>query len=163
MGASHIRGFLQKSGKQCFLLKMYRFCGNNALYSLYTARLWYAVLIFLWTPFDTWDCYYFESNLYLVLHIKMLFIKKACNFVLQSSKHEEITFPHEFTPVFILYSIGAILSKNVVKSGGFGKKYKRGICKSHDLWDLCLLCNTSCWGCYNLLWLLLSSLLGNIL
>ena len=29
-------------------------------------------------PFDTWDCYYFESNLSPILQIKVLLMKKAC-------------------------------------------------------------------------------------
>ena len=50
--------------------------------------------------------------------------KKAFNIVLQLSNHEEITFPHELIFVFIQYSFGAILSKNIVKSVVFGKGYK---------------------------------------
>ena len=34
------------------------------------------------TPFNTQDCYYFESHVMLVLHIKFWLIKKACDDVL---------------------------------------------------------------------------------
>ena len=34
------------------------------------------MFVFLLTPFDTWDCYYFESNLRLVLLIKEVLIQK---------------------------------------------------------------------------------------
>ena len=56
-----------------------------------------------------------------MLLVKVFICKKACDVVLQSSKHEEITFPHGFAFVFISCFIGVILSKNVIKSGGFGK------------------------------------------
>ena len=50
---------------------------------------------------------------------KILLIKN--NFVLQSSKHKEATFPYVFLFVFILYFIGAILPKNIAKVGGWKK------------------------------------------
>ena len=58
--------------------------------------------------FYTLDCYYFESNLNLVWHIG-----KECSVVLQSSKYEVLTFPHDFIFVFTPYIIGAILSRKV--------------------------------------------------
>ena len=75
-------GFLCKNGrdinrrgqKHCFLLMMYWFCDNNALYS---AILSFRIFIFLWNLFNTWDfLYYFESNINLVWHIKELLMKK---------------------------------------------------------------------------------------
>ena len=69
------------------------------------------MFIFLLTPFDTRDYYYFKSNLSLLLLTKVFLTKNTCNVVLQSSKHEEITLPEEFMVAFILYFIGAILSK----------------------------------------------------
>ena len=69
------------------------------------------MFLFLLTPFDTSDYYYFKSNLSLLLLMKGFFTKNTCNVVLQSSKHEEITLPEEFMVVFILYFIGTILSK----------------------------------------------------
>ena len=35
------------------------YCSNNALHSLSYA---FAMFIFLLNPFNTWQCYYFESN-----------------------------------------------------------------------------------------------------
>ena len=51
---------------------MYGFCSNNALYLISS----FAVFIFPLTLFDTWDCYYFDSNLSLVFFTKVLLIKK---------------------------------------------------------------------------------------
>ena len=57
---------------------------------------------------------------------KVLLIKKpGCDVVLYSSKHGEITFPHEFLFEFTQYNIKEILSKTVVKGRGFGKKYTK--------------------------------------
>ena len=42
-----------------FLLMMYGYCSNNALHSLSCS---FAIFIFLLNPFNTWQCYYFESN-----------------------------------------------------------------------------------------------------
>ena len=39
-------------------------------------------------------------------------------------KNEEITFPSEFIFVFVPYFIGALLSKNVAKSGTLRKKIR---------------------------------------
>ena len=64
--------------KHCFLLMMYRFCSNNALYS---AVLSFTMFIFLLHLFNTWDCYYFEPNINLMWHIKVLLMKKEYRFV----------------------------------------------------------------------------------
>ena len=58
--------------------------------------------------------------------MKVLFIKKASNAVFQSSKNEEITFPHEFIFVFIRYFTGVILSEKSCQKRGVRKKYKKG-------------------------------------
>ena len=55
----------------CFSLMMYRFCSSNALYA---ASLSFTMFIFLLNPYNTRDCYYFESNLSLVWHMKVLHI-----------------------------------------------------------------------------------------
>ena len=96
------------------------FCSNHAFYSL---SLLFTFTFFK-TRFDSGD-YYFELNLSLLL-LKSVAYKKAYNFVLQSSKHKEITFPHDFIFSFIPYVLGATSSKNVVKSGVSGKKKNRG-------------------------------------
>ena len=88
--------------RHCFSLVMYGFSSNNALY---TALLSFTMFIFLLTLFD---CYYFESNLSLVLY-KSPSYKKTCNVVLKS---------------FIPYLIGAISLKNV---GVSKKKIKRRV------------------------------------
>ena len=59
-------------GKHCFSLVTNGLCNNNALYS---ASLSFMFILFL-TPFDTTNCYYFKSNLRLVLLIKTFLIKK---------------------------------------------------------------------------------------
>ena len=43
-------------------------------------------------------------------------------FAFRSSKNKEITFPHEFTFVFILYFIGAMLPKKFCEKLGFRKE-----------------------------------------
>ena len=60
--------------KHCLSLIMYGFCNSK---TLYWASLPFGMFIFFLTPFDTWDCYYFKSNLSLALLIKVLLIKKA--------------------------------------------------------------------------------------
>ena len=72
------------------------------------------MFIFLVTPVDTLNCYYFESNVSL--------INKACHIVLKPSKHKEITFPHEFLFVFIPFIIRMILLKNIVEKWGLEQK-----------------------------------------
>ena len=53
---------------------------------------------------------------------KNLRIRKECNFVLYSSKHEEITFHHEFTFVLTPYILGALLSKKTLSKVGVMQK-----------------------------------------
>ena len=60
-------------GKHCFSLIRYIFFSSNALYLVSFS---FKMFIFLLTPFDTFDCYYFGPNLSQVLLIKELFIKK---------------------------------------------------------------------------------------
>ena len=102
---------------------MHRFCSNNALYSANLSFMF--IFFFFFTPFDTKDCNYFESNLSLVLLIKVFLTKKACNVVWKPSKHEEITFPKEFIFGFIPYFVGVILSKKCQK-WRLPKKYIKG-------------------------------------
>ena len=64
------------------------------------------------TPFDA--RYYFKSNLNLLLLINFFLTKKACHVVMQSSKYEEITFPHAFTFTFFCFSVFDPLSSSVV-------------------------------------------------
>ena len=52
--------------------------------------------------------------------------KKACNIVFKSSKNENLTLPNEFFFVFILYFIGAILSKKSCQKQGALKIYEKG-------------------------------------
>lgn len=84
--------------------------------------------VFLLTPVDTWDSYYFELFFRLVLFIKEFLIKKEFNSVLYSSEHCEITFPSKFIFVFIPYFAETILLKIFfVKSGGVGKEDIKGV------------------------------------
>ena len=59
--------------------------------------------------------------------MKVLLIKMEFNVVMWSYKYEEITFPQKFIFVFTPYITGAMLSKNVVKCGGFQQKYIKGV------------------------------------
>ena len=81
-----------------------------------------AVILFTQQVFYL-DCLLLRLNLSLVLLIKVLIIKK--HFVFQSSKNEEITFPHEFIFIFIPYFIGTILSKKSCQKLT-GKNIKKG-------------------------------------
>ena len=115
-GGSRYRGVAYRRGdKNSFSLIKYRFFRSNALY---LKRLLLRMFIFLLTPFDTWDCYNFESNLNQVLLLKVLYIKKACNTVSQSPKNGEITLPHEFIFVFIRYFNGAVSSEKSCQKQG---------------------------------------------
>ena len=88
-----------------FLLVLYGFCSNV----LYSASVSFAMFSFP-SP-DTWDCYYFKSNLCLMLLTKLLLTKKSCNTVLQNNFPFWGYFCHEFIFVFMLYFIVKILSE----------------------------------------------------
>ena len=120
--SGEIRGLFVEGVSNAFLL-MYGFCSNNAFYS---TSLLLTMFLFLLTPVNTWDRYYFESVVSLVLLIKVCVIKRTSNFVLYSSKHEEVTFSHELIFVFIPYFVGVILSRKCQKCGGLAKKYDKG-------------------------------------
>ena len=81
------------------------------------------MLAFLLTHSDTRDCYYFESNLSLVLPINVLLIEKACKVDLYSPKQEEILFAHEFIFVLIMYCFGRYCQK-MSKVRASKKRYK---------------------------------------
>ena len=74
--------------KHCFSLIIDGFCSSNAFNS---SRLSFRMFVFLLAPFDTKDCYFFESSLSLVLLIKVLLIKKHVNLLF-----EERTLPQVF-------------------------------------------------------------------
>ena len=93
------------------------------------------MFIFVSTPFDNWDSYYFESNLSLVLLIKVFLKKKACNVVLQSSKLEEIILPQDFIFAFMPYFIGLILPKKIL-SKVVECVYRKGFQNLRILWYL---------------------------
>ena len=56
---------------------------------------------------------------------KSIGYRKTCNFVLQSSKHEEMIFPYEFIFEFMPHFIRAILSKDV--KWWVWRKYIKGV------------------------------------
>ena len=64
----------------------------------------------------------FQINFQTHVAYKVLLIKKHVNFVLHSSKHEELTFHHKFICLFCPYFVGAILSEKMSKVGGCEKK-----------------------------------------
>ena len=84
------------------------------------------MFISLLTPFDTRVCGYIESNLSLVLLIKVFLTKKTCDVALLSSKHEEITFPQDFLFVF----------SHIFNRGYINKKKKRDNKKGGFPWDI---------------------------
>ena len=79
---------------------MLEFFSNNSLYSV---SLSCTMFIFLSTPFNSWDCYYFGSDLSLVLLIKMLLIKN--HVTLFCSLHMSLFL------VYCIYVIGTTLPK----------------------------------------------------
>ena len=83
-------------------------------------------IIFLLHPFNTRDCYYFTSNVSLVWHIKVMFVKKY-NVVLQSWKHKGTTFAHELFLWLSHTCLGQYCQKNVAKGGATEKTYKGGM------------------------------------
>ena len=109
----------------CFSFIMYRFC---SIHPLYPASLSFTMFIFLLAPFNTWECHYFQSNLSLVWYAKVLLIKKekGCNVVLWSSKHKQITFPHEFISYILRLSLRHIAKKMLSAVRGSEKKCKWG-------------------------------------
>ena len=82
----------------------------SSLQCLFFDSLWYLRLLLFWIKSQPGADY--ESVAY----------KKACNCVLWSSKHEEITFPCEFIFLFILFFIGLILPKGCCRKSGVRKK-----------------------------------------
>ena len=105
----------------CFLLVMYGFCWNNVLYITILS------FIFLLTAFDTKGCYYFESNLSLVLLIKVSLTKKkrhVMQWYFEALKNDFFSWISlKFSSFHFFGFIETISSKNV-KSEGFGKKIK---------------------------------------
>ena len=80
------------------------------------------MFIFLLTPFDTWGCYYFGSNLSLMLLMKVLLIKKHLTLFF-SLLTWRINFA-TFIFVFVRYVIGEILSKNCCQMGIGGRGWQ---------------------------------------
>ena len=103
-GIIHIGGLSIEGEKALLFNVIYGFFSNTALYS---ASLSLVMFIFLVTLFDTLLLFLIKSQPSIAY--KSVFYNKACNLVLQSSKHEEITFPYE-----------SILSKKGKNCGGAG-------------------------------------------
>ena len=66
---------------------------NFEVVMLFTQQVFHTLCFFLLLIPE--DCYYFDTNL-CGFPYKGVAYKKTSNVVLQSSKHEEIIFPHEF-------------------------------------------------------------------
>ena len=99
---------------------------------LFTQQVFHSQCFFpLLAAFNTWDNYYFQSNLSLVWYAKVLLIKKekGCSVVLQSSKHEEITFPHKFILYLPRLPLGQYCQENIVNGSGFSEIIQRGDCR----------------------------------
>ena len=74
---------------------------------------WYNPLLFSKYFIDV----YFLFNSFFIPEIKIVAYQKACNVVLQSSKHRAVNFHCEFIFVIIMYFIAVILPKNVESLG----------------------------------------------
>ena len=90
----------------------------------------FIVLVFPLTPFDTWDFNYFESNLSLMLLIKVLPTKNNVKLFYSLLNMRKL---HFLLSLFLCLSCISLrlwkklrLSKNVMKIGGFGKNIKIG-------------------------------------
>ena len=99
-----------ESGVITVLLIMYRFGSTSFSESVSCTTFvwsfnsfWYLILLLFRIKFQLRVAY--KSEAY----------KKACNVVLYSAKHEEITFRHGFIFAFIPCFIGVILSKKFFK------------------------------------------------
>ena len=100
--------------KHCFLLMVYGFCSNNALYS---AILSVTMFIFLLNPFNTWDCYYFETNINLMCHIKVLLMKKEYCFAVSETWRNNFPSWVCFC-VYLKFQWGDIVLKNNFEGWG---------------------------------------------
>ena len=100
--------------KHCFPLIMYGFCSSK---TLYWASLPFGTSIFFDSFWYIWDCYYFKSNLSLVLLIKVLLIKKAW-------RNKFATWVYFW--VYLGYFIMVVLLKKPCQKRRFWKKDKKG-------------------------------------
>ena len=82
------------------------------------------MFIFLLNLFNIWDCYYFRSNLSLVLHIKVLLINKHVTLSFSLLKMKKKLCHKSLCLSGI--SLRQYCQKSVVKSRRFRKKIKRG-------------------------------------
>ena len=105
----------------CFSLKIYVFCSNNALYS----ESLQSISTRMFETFDSWDHYYFESNLSLELLIKVFFIKKHVTFFLSLLKKKKELCHMKLFLCSSGISLGRYCKKILTKSRGFRKKIKR--------------------------------------
>ena len=107
--------------------------GSNevcVLYALSSPSASFIVLVFPLTPCDTWDFNYFESNLSLMLLVKVLPTKNNIKLFCSLLNMRKLYF---LLSLFLCLSCISLrlwkklrLSKNVMKIGGFGKNIKLG-------------------------------------
>ena len=83
------------------------------------------MFIFLLNPFDIWNCYYFESNLTLAFHIKVLLIKKHVMMFISPLKMKTQLSLIGLFLCFPRISLGWYCQKSVEKGGDFRKRIKR--------------------------------------
>ena len=96
--------FYRRGGEHYFSFIMYKICRSNALYA---ASLIFRMFSFILIPFNTWDFYYFSSNLSVMLLINVLLIKNYLT---------------EFSFVFTCYFIEVKLSQRVLSKTGYSEK-----------------------------------------
>ena len=99
------------------------FCSNNALCS---ASLSFTIFLFLLTPFDIWDCYYFKSNPSQLMYIKVLLTSKEAWILFYSllNMKKQLSLMGLFLCLSRI-SFGDIIKK-MSKVGVREKKIKRG-------------------------------------
>ena len=83
------------------------------------------MFIFLLNPFDIWNCYYFESNLTLAFHIKVLLIKKHVMMFISPLKMKTQLSLIGLFLCFPRISLGWYCQKREKKGGDFRKRIKR--------------------------------------
>lgn len=130
--------------------------------TLYSASLSLLMIIFVLTLLDTWNCYYFESDLNLVLLIKVLLTKKHVK-LFCSLLNRKKWLCHR--SLFLLYHVFPWddIVKKMSKVRALEKIYKesgwsyrgRGCVQKERVQTFCTLCTMSSylgWCCHALSW-----------
>ena len=93
---------------------------------LFTQQVFHLECLFLFTYFDTWDCYYFGLNPSLVLLIKVSFIKQHVMLFFSLLKMKKQLCHLSLVLYLSGISLERYCRKSPAKSEGFRKRIKRG-------------------------------------